>query len=548
VTAAILFAIPWPSLRAGENLLEKSVLPDISPDGPVAPSGDVRLDIGPRPDNKNPPVKGYVRGFSCDNLCVALLFAPGVKSVTVNDSGPFTAQQHREGGGGFATGTRTYRLLPKPECGGRGIKPDIEGRVGLFGKTLDENRAIEAEWNLKLSTEYCIVAEPPISAWDVMFRQGGYSYPDDAKRTSVGAWSLGRPRAQINYVEIRDGRGGVTLRRLTNRVSVLAQPFSISPSGGMENFHFGWSRKTLSNANPHAEGDLLAILKAHSTLAGRAPSADLVPQIRKRLQQAVGDRALAVSDPAFATIETYFAGIAAKPLSGADLALVRSLILDERITSYPGIHHLKKLPADQHREIRAAVVRRVLTTANVQGLVRGGLSNFLSESPDDAFTTLSKDEQRLLAAPDRRVAAAGLVARLSDGGANAVPLLVTILRDHGNALNAALASRENDTARSARIHTHSPMIEAARTAFCRLGGVAASALPQVEAMISGGVIPDYSLSGHGGVDWNLTLVRLGKPLDTIRKPESLSGTEAGHRRNLEEKLRRFDPDRSCGQL
>ena len=547
VTAALLFAIPWPSLQAGEKLLETSVLPDISPAEPLRPSGDVRLDIAPRHDNKNPPVKGYVRAFSCDNLCVALLFTPGVKSVTVNDSGPFTPEQHRDGTGGFATGARTYRLLPKTACGGREIKPDIEGRVGLFGKTLEENRAIEAEWNLKLSSEYCVVAEPPISTWDMMFRQGGYSYPD-TKRTSLGPWSLGRPRAQINYVDIRDGNGGVALRRLINRVSVLAQPFSISPSGGIENFHFGWSRKTLSNAERYAEGDLITILKAHTTLAGRPPSADLLPQIRRRLQQAVADPALAASDPAFATIETYFAAIAAKPLSDADLALVRSLILDERITSYPGIYHLKKVPADHHREIRAAVVRRVLTTANVQGLVRGRVGNVLAESPKGAFTTLSKDEQRLLASPDRRVAAAGLVARLSDAGADAVPLLVDIMRDHGNALNEALAARGNDTERSARIHTHSPVIEAARVAFCRLGDVAAPALPQIEAMIAGGVIPDYSLTGHGGSDWNLMLVRLGKPLDTIRKPKSLSGTEAGHRRNLQEKLRRFDPDRSCGHL
>jgi hypothetical protein len=92
------------------------------------------------------------------------------------------------------------------------------------------------------------------------------------------------------------------------------------------------------------------------------------------------------------------------------------------------------------------------------------------------------------------------------------------------------------------------VVEATRVAFCRLGDEAAPALPQIEAMISGGVIPDYSLRGHGGTDWNLMLVRLGKPLDAIRKPESLSGSEANYRRNLQEKLRRFDPERSCGRF
>jgi hypothetical protein len=61
-------------------------------------------------------------------------------------------------------------------------------------------------------------------------------------------------------------------------------------------------------------------------------------------------------------------------------------------------------------------------------------------------------------------------------------------------------------------------------------------------------ITTMRLRGHGGTDWNLMLVRLGKPLDAIRKPESLSGSEANYRRNLQEKLRRFDPERSCGRF
>ncbi|HVH57318.1 MAG TPA: hypothetical protein VM791_13750 [Vicinamibacterales bacterium] len=547
MTAAILFAIPWPSLQAGKRLLEASTLPDIVPAAPIRPSGDVRVDVAPRPDNANPPVKGRVRAFSCDNLCVALLFTPGVRSVTVNDSGPFTPEEHREGAGGLATGARTYRLVPKAECAGREIKVDTGGRVGLFGRTLEENRAIDAEWNLKLSTESCVVAEAPISTFDMMLRRGRYSYPHSGT-TPVGPWFLGRPRAQISYVEIRDAKEGVSLRRLVNQVNVLAQPFSIAPYGGIENFHFGWTTKTLSNAEPSAESDLISILQAHSTLAQQAPSTDLVPQIRRRLRQTVADPALPASDPAFATIERYFSAIAAQPLSDADLALVRSLIMDERITSYPGIYHLNKVPADQHRAIRAIIVRRLLISADVPGLAKGRLGNVLAESPKDAFSTLSQEERRLLASPDRRIAAAGLVSRLSDAGADAVPLLVEILRHHAGPLTAALASKENSRERSTRIDTHVPVVEATRVAFCRLGDVATPALPQIEAMISGGVIPDYSLRGHGGTDWNLMLVRLGKPLDAIHKPESLSGSEANYRRNLQEKLRRFDPERSCGRF
>ena len=544
-TAAIVIAIPLPSLVAGQKRLEASLLPDILPSAAVSPSGDVRLDL-PRPrwDNKNPPVAGHVRAFSCDNLCVALLFAPNVTSVTVNDSGAFTPDEHREGTGGFATGVRTYRLAAKETCGERAIEVDLEGRVGLFGKSLEENRAIAAEWNLKLAAEHCVVAGPPIAAFDMMLRHGEYHSPDTEERW-VSRWSLGRSPAQVAYVEIRDGSGTVLLRRLVSRVSVLAQPFAIWPTGGIENFRFGWGRETLSNAESYAEVDLLGALKAHSTLAEQSPPADLLPQIRGRLQQALADPALAASDPAFEIMEAYFAGIGKTRLDDEDLALVTALVLDDRITAYRGLHNLNKAAADQHRQIGAAIVRRLLATGDVIALRNSGFGDFLAKSPQGAFTTLSGDERRLLASADRRVAAGGLIARLSDGGGSIVPLIVGIMRHHGAALKAALASKESATERSERIHAHSGTIEAARVALCRLGPAAASALPDIEAMISGGVVPPYSLDGHGGTDWNLMLLRLGKPMETIRQPDRLSGSEANYRRIMQERLSRFDPERSC---
>ncbi|HEX8669978.1 MAG TPA: hypothetical protein VF727_16560 [Allosphingosinicella sp.] len=548
VTAAILFAIPWPSRVAGQRLLAASVVPDVTPAAALKPAGNVRLDLGgPRWDNKNPPVSGAVRAFACDNLCLALLFEPGVTSVTVNDSGPFAPEQHRGGGGAFATGAQTYRLMPKDQCAGREIVPDIEGRVGLFGGTLEEMRAVDAEWKLKLATEYCVVREPPIRAFDFFIREGRFHEPADGPR-SAGEWSLQRSAAEISYVEIRSGSGTVLLRRLVSRVSVLARPFSITPEGGIENFRFGWSRKRLSNAKRYAEVDLLELLKAHSTLGRARPAADLVPQIRKRLQQALADPAVPGSDPSFGTLEVYFAGIGAGRLDAEDMALVKALVLDERLASYPGLHHLNTLPPDQHREIGATIVRRILATRDVQALIRSRLGTYLGQSPEGALAALSSEERRLLESPERRVAAADLVARLADGGAATTPLLLDILRHHGAALAAALASRERDTDRSQRIHTHAPMLNAARIAFCRLGPAAAPALPAIEAMIADGTIPAYSVRGHEGTAWNLMMMRLGKPVETIRKPESLSGSEANYRRNMAGRLSRFDPERSCGRV
>jgi hypothetical protein len=541
LTAVFLVMVPWPSRLAGQKTLTASVLPNVTPSERVKPVGDIRLDsASPRWDNKNPPVNGHVRAFSRDNLCVALLFTPDVKSVTVNSSSDFTPEQHRNGAGGFATGARTYRLLPRAQCGGREIKVDLEGRVGLFGKTLEENRTIAAEWNLRLATEYCVVAEEAIHRFDMMLRSGAYEYPEKTKYRP-SSWSLASTPAYVDYAEIRDGSGIVLLRRLISRVHVLAWPFAISPTGGIENFRFGWGRSRLSNDGEFAEAGLLEVLKGHSTLADPVAAIDLLPRIRSRLQQVVADRTIRPSDPAFETIEAYFAELAGRPLQEQDLALARALILDDRITSFRGLHHLQKAPAEQHRQIRQAIVQRLLTTSDAKALRRSEFSGFLEGSPAGVFSNLSDEEVRFLASPERRVAARGLVARLADVGSVAVPLVTDILRHHGAALAAVLASRENAPGRSAGIEMHSGMVDGARMALCRLGPAAASDLLVVEAMIADGTIPEYSL----GSEWDLTLLRLGKPLESIRKPKNLSGTEAQYRRSMQEKLDRFNPDRSC---
>src|SRR3954447_8379451 len=103
----------------------------------------------------------------------------------------------------------------------------------------------------------------------------------------------------------------------------------------------------------------------------------------------------------------------------------------DRITSYSGLYQLQKEPAYQHRQIRDAIVRRMLTTSDARALRRSQFSNFLEASPAGAFSELTEDQRSILASPERRVVAAGLVAQLADVGSSAVPLIVDLLRHHG---------------------------------------------------------------------------------------------------------------------
>ena len=548
ITAAVLIAIPAPSRQAGQTIFQASLLPEVTPEAPLTPAGDIRLDlITPKWDKSSRDDRGRVDAIGCDNLCLALLFTPGVTSVTVNRTRDYSAEEHRDGGGALIEGARTFRLRPSGECGERALPFEPDDVMDPFSRTLEEKRRVASEWNLRLATDLCIVADPPLTRFDMRIREGRYVLPEGAERLPSN-WSLAHGPAQVSYTEVTDGDGAVLLRRLISKVAVPARVLHIAPSGGIENFRFHWGRETLSNAARYAEFSLVEMLAEQTVLGAGTASQDLVPRIRAQLKEALANPARPAEDPVFATLETYFDGIKDEPLGEEDLALVTALVLDDRLIRYRGFWLLEKLPADQHRQIGAAIVLRMLATKDARALRRTPFSQFLASSPQGAFASLSEDEQVLLGAPDRRIAAKGLVARLSDRGGAAVPMLLDILRHHAAGWKQARENGRTSPERSSIVEGHSDMVSGARIALCRLGPEAAGALAPVEAMIADGTIPPFLLEGHGGTDWNLTLLRLGKPMDEIRKPDRLSGSEENYRRNMQDRLRRFDSERSCGRV
>ena len=43
----------------------------------------------------------------------------------------------------------------------------------------------------------------------------------------------------------------------------------------------------------------------------------------------------------------------------------------------------------------------------------------------------------------------------------------------------------------------------------------------------------------------MILARLGKPIEQLKKPARLSGTDEAHQQRIRKKLERFDPKRDC---
>lgn len=538
-TAALLWFVPTPWLAEGRAMLTRSTLADVTPTARFGPSGHIRVESGwARWDNKNRAQQGGVRWYACDNLCLGLLLEPGVESVTVGSANNLTLDQIREGAYNQGRSDRTYRLVRKGECPGAPLEPDLDGRSGLLGDSIEENEAIGAEWALKLANDVCLVGEPPRSGYDMLIRSG--LWRDRASSTpALSRWALGSVTANADYTEVRTT--SVVIARTWNlRVHALARPLHIAWSGTSSSGSFGWARTLFYTGRRHEmTPDILELLKTHSSMRHTADRSALAGNLHANLSAALANSATAANDPVWDTIPAWFTAIAASGADAGDRALVLALIGDRRITSFDNFHKLQPLFAPDSGAFRAAIVDRLLAEPLGGDPRTKTLGQALGALPPGVFSQQTDAERRLLADPDRRRRATGLIRRLADQGASAVPTLVDLMEYHGR---QRLVDRDRSARGPERDHGHAAhrdVFSAARAGLCRIGPPAAGALPALERMAALGYV------GHDGRDWDRLLVRLGKPVDRITKPDNMSGNDASYRRNLRHFLDRFDPDRHC---
>jgi hypothetical protein len=264
LTGAFLFAVTQPFQTAGQALYRETLVPDVDPPGRIAMTGDVRIDVPlPRWDNVNKRGKGQQRGFACDNLCLALLFTPGVKSVTINRSAHAIETDARKGGREFDPEARTYWLTPRGECVDGGLRTDLDGRSGLFRGTVEEGKALAASWRWKLANAVCLQRSAAIGRHDILIRHRR----DQAAARRKTLWSLEPRVTQWEDIEAQDASGGVLLRRLKFSVFAPSGLLAIAFTGGPESMRAGWSGETLTNG-ANLDG-MLALLEEHTDTVGR---------------------------------------------------------------------------------------------------------------------------------------------------------------------------------------------------------------------------------------------------------------------------------------
>ncbi|MDO7842839.1 hypothetical protein [Sphingomonas immobilis] len=530
------------SHRISEARLAAAVRPDVTPAQRIAISGHVRIDVASLEREPFDPKSGIPpqapRLARCDGLCAALLFAPGVESVTVNEHGYTAAdEQAAIGAVPLKESARTFRRVPRDACAAT-LTPSESGALGNGIGSLTDLRALWALWNLRLSTTDCIVAVPTRTTHDFVIADGRYTLFGD--RQYGLDWSLLPHAVTVQRVEIRRGDGTVLLRKLLATTQAITRPLWVGGSGGLENFRFGWNRASLSNKARYAETDGVGkVLLEHTGVPLTVDPADMARRSREHLQAMLRDPAVTAADPGWKLLENYFGGLRKGTPDATDRNLIVALIRDRRVTDLRGIWDAVRALGSDGTVLRAAMVDRLANPgADDARDVTRQLGRAVGTLPDGAFAVIAPEEIVLLADPDARRRAPGLVARQADRGTAALPMLLDIFEFHAR----AFAAKRNSKDGRRTIEDDSAMLGATQIAFCRLGPDAASALPRLEALDREGLFWRGLTDSR---DWQLTLARIGKPVDSFAKPENLSGTEENFRRNLRNRLDRFDPTRDC---
>ena len=517
LTALILCAIPLPSILMAQAKLARYHLSAVKPANPIRPAGDIRLDRS-------------TQSSGCDSQCLALLFEPGVRSVTVNTTREISFAQIRDGLAPLTQHARTFRLKPAGQCAAGDPKPEISG--ANFGKTWEDNRAMAAEWKARLTSESCLSSSLPIARYDLLLRSGAWRVSDEpGERTSA------------DYAEIRTGANRLLMRVFNLRTSSLQAPLNIAFTGGIENFRPGWGRsqwpRGVSNSWEAPGHELDAALAVRRS----ADQASALAITRAALSAAVANPALRADAPIFQSVGDYLEMLKPSGALPADRLLVERLIADPRLEDLEGAGLLPKIfNAGELAELRPAIIAKLSALPATADPRTRALGAVLKSWPVGAFAQLSSDERVLLKDVDRRRRATGLIERLYDLGPAGAPMLVQILDEHQRAkstINRDDPSRDQVTISLDR-EAHGNAQAAAIRGLCQLGPAAKGELGGLMGIEQRSPKKDF-----GGRDWDRMMVRVGKPVDQVSKPENLSGSEANYQRNLREFLHHFRPDQSC---
>jgi hypothetical protein len=484
------FALAAPAALDGQRAVAAATKNDVTPPQPLSIEGDVRLDrFG---DGWSP--LGRSKRDACDALCAALLDTPGVRSVTIGGSDS----------SGVVVSPVTYRLIPKSQAPtlipaepaaivDHLPAPDREKSAGRnqWKAVVDAKKALKdsvtAKWSLRLANEESLVAEPPPNRFDrtVAIRQ---------------TRGQGRHRIGVAEVEIADADGAVLLRRQRLTAALIAVPLHVAPAGPMLERGFEIGRRSVHTGPRYFDFKPVETLFRETTLARPTTDEGVVVRLREAVASsaaaaAPGERAVMVA-PWLATLDW-------RHLNDRDIDVVAKLVADPRTTGLERLYdgYAKHVSP----RLRKPIALRLLE-ASTDDRLRGTLNTLVRNMPPGTYAELLPEEKALLADRALRLRSSSLVARLSDQGGRAVPLLLNLL---------------NEDVRVQPWAKRQSILADIRRAFSRLDRDAATALPTVERLFDLRHSPLTNTSNDADA-WRVAMVRMGKPVDTLTFPAHLS--------------------------
>ena len=539
IAAAAMWLIPATSALASRTMLNGALAPDVIPRDKIKLAGDILLEVPilklARQVEGAPEEEFSRRPYQCTALCAALLATPGVTSVTLNAIG------EAKGPGTAMTGSaRRFRIVPRAQC--RTPSISIDGADELSVDRLRPAdwarngivRSLQAEWDVRLATTDCVVAEAPDPSPDMVVRIERYRVGSDS--TTRSAYSFLPSPIDVERLVISDRTATPLLSKMRATGTALAHPLNIAATGGIENFRFRLGRSPIGNAPSYPDFNPDQLLADHSNLHVDVDQAAVIAAARTQLALAVANPALAAGDAAFKLVAPWLNSLSQPPLSADDIALLKALIRDHRVRDFNGLWVTAKALGPAAGVLHEPLVDRIATLDWRTDKELKILGAILDKLPSGTFAQSSAKERTILADPERRTLASGLIVRLADQGAPAVPQLLALLDYHFAQLSLN-QNRQNDP-----MPEHMIVIDRVRMALCRLGPAGASALPRLEALMAKS--PAYA-DRMDGREWQLMLARIGKPVRDIPKPDSTSNSVAQFHANLQSRLDHFNLDRDC---
>ncbi|MBL8647394.1 MAG: hypothetical protein JNL46_09055 [Sphingosinicella sp.] len=532
LTPAVLWLVPQNSIIATEAELDKYRVPAVKAQGLIQPAGDIRIDEA---------FGGW--DIKCHSRCLSLLFEPNVRSVTIHRTETGSWEQLRGGSPLLTARAKTFRLRKAGQCGDDWREP--EGTLlGYYGRNHEDKLAVSTDLKRRLTTDVCLSEEQPLERHDMLLRHARWH---SKSPTNSSAWTFSPNTVRIVLEEIRDGTGEVLFRAVNVSSLGLFAPLGVGPNGGLDSFHFGWERTQMTTNDSSSESDVQGAVDDALAVRRSVDKARVLEETRLTISAALDNPAFPETAIIFEAVGDYLGQLNRLTVSEQDVQLVQRLIRDPRFSDLPGAYHLPNLfGSDDLNALRGDIARKLASTVPTNRPGPTDLGNALGNWPEGAFSKRLPEETTLLQDVRMRTRANGLIVRLSDGGTPAASLLTSILDEHLTLYSDFDRSELRDLngqQRREREHEHDANLktaEAAINGLCRLGPAASD---QLSRLLKIEEKADIARSDRR--DWDRMMVRVGKPIETVQKPESLGGSEKRYHANLREFVERF-PETRCG--